>query len=161
MQFQLTIHSLEEMNQFSYLLAKYVTSGQLITLEGDLGAGKTTFTKGFAKGLGIQKVIKSPTYTLIREYTDGKYPLYHMDMYRLEEIGGGDLGIEEYLQGDGIVIIEWAKFIEEELPIERMTIEIDRMNTVEEGRIVRVSSNDQSANRTLEKFYNEWMMTNE
>ncbi|WP_054769531.1 MULTISPECIES: tRNA (adenosine(37)-N6)-threonylcarbamoyltransferase complex ATPase subunit type 1 TsaE [Lentilactobacillus] len=97
-------------------LAPYLQPQDLILLDGDLGAGKTTFTKGLAKGLGITKPIKSPTFTIIREYQDGRIPLYHMDVYRLEEGGGDDLGLEEYFNGDGVNVVEWSKFVADELP---------------------------------------------
>ena len=105
-------------------LAQLLEPKDVILLEGNLGAGKTTFTKGLAKGLGIDTVIKSPTYTLIREYTKGRLPLYHMDVYRLEDVGGDELGFEEYLYGNGVSVIEWAKFIEEELPDAYLTIRL-------------------------------------
>lgn len=105
-------------------LAKFLEPGDLILLEGNLGAGKTTFTKGLAEGLGISKVIKSPTYTIIREYLEGRLPLYHMDVYRLEETGAMDLGLEEYFEGDGVSIVEWATFIPEDLPQEYLQIKL-------------------------------------
>ncbi|MBP1044006.1 tRNA (adenosine(37)-N6)-threonylcarbamoyltransferase complex ATPase subunit type 1 TsaE [Vagococcus sp. BWB3-3] len=90
-------------------------SGDCLVLTGELGAGKTTFTKGLARGLGIEQMVKSPTYTIVREYRKGRVPLFHMDVYRLEE-GAADLGLDEYFEGDGVTIIEWGKLIEEELP---------------------------------------------
>ncbi|MBT2731963.1 tRNA (adenosine(37)-N6)-threonylcarbamoyltransferase complex ATPase subunit type 1 TsaE [Carnobacterium sp. ISL-102] len=105
-------------------LAELLEPGDLILLEGDLGAGKTTFTKGLAEGLRISKVVKSPTYTIIREYLEGRLPLYHMDVYRLEETGAMDLGLEEYFEGDGVSIVEWATFIPEDLPQEYLQIKL-------------------------------------
>lgn len=113
-----------ETKELAAKLAKWLEPGDLILLEGDLGAGKTTFTKGLATGLGIKRIIKSPTYTIIREYLDGRLPLYHMDVYRLEETGGTDLGLEEYFEGDGVSIVEWAKFIPEDLPTEYLQIKL-------------------------------------
>lgn len=106
-------------------LAQYLAAGDVILLEGDLGAGKTTFTKGLAEGLGITRVIKSPTYTLIREYKDGRLPLYHMDVYRLEETGGMDLGLEEYFEGEGVSVVEWATFIPEDIPEQHLEIHLE------------------------------------
>lgn len=103
-------------------LAAYLAPQDLILLDGDLGAGKTTFTKGLAKGLGITRPIKSPTFTIIREYQDGRIPLYHMDVYRLEEGGGDDLGLEEYFNGDGVNVVEWSKFVADELPDDYLRI---------------------------------------
>ena len=95
-----------------------------LTLEGDLGAGKTTFTKGLAKGLGINRNVNSPTFNIIKEY-QGRIPLYHMDVYRLES-GGDDIGLDDYLFGDGVCVIEWASRIEDLLPMERLDIKIFR-----------------------------------
>ena len=103
-------------------LGRLAKRKDLYLLEGELGAGKTTFTKGLAKGLDIDHMIKSPTYTLIREYTKGRMPLYHMDVYRLEEGGGEEMGLEEYFYGDGLTVVEWATFIKEELPNEFLKI---------------------------------------
>lgn len=121
---QIKAHNEEETKKVAAELAKLLEPGDIILLEGNLGAGKTTFTKGLAEGLGITKVIKSPTYTIIREYLEGRLPLYHMDVYRLEETGGTDLGLEEYFEGDGVSIVEWATFIPEDLPQEYLQIKL-------------------------------------
>ncbi|MFA5408167.1 MAG: tRNA (adenosine(37)-N6)-threonylcarbamoyltransferase complex ATPase subunit type 1 TsaE [Bacilli bacterium] len=95
----------------------------VICLEGDLGSGKTVFTKGLAASLGIEEVITSPTFNIIKEYTTGEMPLYHMDVYRLN----GDvstLGLEEYYNKGGIVVIEWSDTIQEFLPEERLEVKI-------------------------------------
>lgn len=101
---------------FAQKLAAQVQAGDIICLEGNLGAGKTTFTKYFAKALGIDQAIKSPTYTIIREYEDNDIPLYHMDAYRLEEKGSDSVGLEDYLNGEGVTIIEWPQFVVQDLP---------------------------------------------
>ena len=82
--FKLTTYSEDETKEIAEKLASFLNRGDVLTLEGDLGAGKTTFTKGIAKGLNIRENISSPTFTIIKEYIDGKLPLYHMDVYRLE-----------------------------------------------------------------------------
>lgn len=117
-----TVDSAEQTMQIGEKLAQFLQPQDLILLDGDLGAGKTTFTKGLAKGLGIQRPIKSPTFTIIREYQDGRIPLYHMDVYRLEEGGGDDLGLEEYFNGDGVNVVEWSKFVADELPSKYLRI---------------------------------------
>lgn len=101
-------------------------SGDVLVLDGDLGAGKTTFTKGIAAGLDIPDIIKSPTFTIIHEYQDGRLPLYHMDAYRLENGGAEDLGLEEYFDGDGVCVVEWAEFVEDELPADFLAIHFKR-----------------------------------
>ena len=108
----------------------------VICLIGELGSGKTVFTKGFAAALGIDENITSPTYNIIKEYTSGEKDLYHMDVYRLE----GDiseLGLEEYMKKDGIIIIEWADMIRDELPEERL--EIKFKVTGEEKRTLTIT----------------------
>ncbi|RSK25672.1 tRNA (adenosine(37)-N6)-threonylcarbamoyltransferase complex ATPase subunit type 1 TsaE [Bacillus sp. HMF5848] len=109
-----TTTSPEETMTFSKKLAAYLQPGDVITLEGDLGAGKTTFVKGLAKGLNITRNVNSPTFTIIKEY-QGKMPLYHMDVYRMEE-SDEDLGFEEYFSGSGITVVEWPQFIKDFLP---------------------------------------------
>ncbi|WP_251867438.1 tRNA (adenosine(37)-N6)-threonylcarbamoyltransferase complex ATPase subunit type 1 TsaE [Enterococcus malodoratus] len=86
-----------------------------LVLTGDLGAGKTTLTKGIALGLGIDQMIKSPTYTIIREYQQGHLPLYHMDVYRIES-GADDLGLDDYFEGDGLSVIEWGQQLGDFVP---------------------------------------------
>ena len=115
-------NSTEETLQFSKELAQKLQPGDVITLEGDLGAGKTTFTKGLAVGLDINKNVSSPTFTIIKEY-NGRLPLYHMDVYRLED-SDEDLGFDEYFEGQGVTVVEWAHLIEDQLPKELLQINI-------------------------------------
>ncbi|GAB2552737.1 tRNA (adenosine(37)-N6)-threonylcarbamoyltransferase complex ATPase subunit type 1 TsaE [Gracilibacillus alcaliphilus] len=115
-----------ETKQLAHRLAKLLTPGDVITLEGDLGTGKTTFTKGLGEGLGITRTINSPTFTIVKEYM-GALPFYHMDVYRLEN-SDEDIGFDEYFHSDGITVIEWAQFIEEYLPAERLNIYIERID---------------------------------
>ncbi|NRD77619.1 tRNA (adenosine(37)-N6)-threonylcarbamoyltransferase complex ATPase subunit type 1 TsaE [Bacillus sp. BRMEA1] len=119
-QYEWKTQSSEETSQFAQKLAAHLRPGDVLALEGDLGAGKTTFTKGLAKGLDIKKTVNSPTFTIIKEY-QGRMPLYHMDVYRLED-AYEDLGFEEYFEGEGVTVVEWAHLIEEQLPSERLTI---------------------------------------
>lgn len=113
---------MEETIRLGERLAQLLKPGDVITLEGDLGAGKTTFTKGIAAGLGISQTLSSPTFTIVKEY-EGDLPLYHMDVYRLEH-SEEDLGFDEYFHGDGISVVEWAQFIEDFLPAERLDVKI-------------------------------------
>ena len=106
----------------------------ILTLEGDLGAGKTTFTKGFAKGLDIKRNVNSPTFTIIKEY-QGRLPLYHMDVYRLDG-KVDDLGIEKYYTRGGITIIEWADMIPDYLPENRLDIKIKSSSEIEDKRTI-------------------------
>ena len=124
MTYKIRATSLEQTQDIAYKIGKWVSNGMILTLEGDLGAGKTTFTKGLAKGLGINRNVNSPTFNIIKEY-QGRIPLYHMDVYRLES-GGDDIGLDDYLFGDGVCVIEWASRIEDLLPMERLDIKIFR-----------------------------------
>lgn len=125
----------QDTKKIANTLATLLEPSMTILLEGQLGAGKTTFTKGIAEGLGISRVIKSPTYTLIKEYTDGELPLYHMDLYRLEDAEDEDLGLEEYFYGEGITIVEWGSFMKEDLPDEYLLIEIKVLNDSEQREL--------------------------
>jgi tRNA threonylcarbamoyladenosine biosynthesis protein TsaE len=107
---------------FAERIGLLLEAGDVITLEGDLGAGKTTFTKGIAKGLGITKTVNSPTFTIIKEY-QGSLALYHMDVYRLKD-SEEDLGFDEYFEGDGVTVVEWAHLIEDQLPMEFLQIQL-------------------------------------
>lgn len=116
----------EETRRLANKLAILLQPGDVLTLEGDLGAGKTTFTKGLGAGLGVTRTINSPTFTIVKEYM-GEIPLYHMDVYRLEN-SEEDIGFDEYFNGDGITVVEWARFIEEFLPDQRLQIQIKRVD---------------------------------
>lgn len=103
-------HNVEETYKIAEQVASGLKGGEVILLNGDLGAGKTTFTKGLAKALGVQDTVTSPTFTYVKEY-DGRLKLYHFDMYR---VGDADevyeLGLEEYFYKGGVVVVEWNKF---------------------------------------------------
>ncbi|AIM16790.1 MULTISPECIES: tRNA (adenosine(37)-N6)-threonylcarbamoyltransferase complex ATPase subunit type 1 TsaE [Neobacillus] len=124
-QYEYKTKNSEETAQFAEKLARFLKPGDVIALEGDLGAGKTTFTKGLAKGLEIKRTVNSPTFTIIKEYR-GRLPLYHMDVYRVAD-SMEDLGFDEYFEGDGVTVVEWAHLIEEQLPEELLTIFIYRV----------------------------------
>lgn len=124
--FKWKVDSPEETINFAKQLGEKLQPGDVLTLEGDLGAGKTTFTKGIAKGLGIRRTVNSPTFTIVKEYI-GRIPLYHMDVYRLEN-SDEDIGFDEYFNGDGVSVVEWAKFIEAYLPQHRLEIQLEYLN---------------------------------
>ena len=102
-------------------------AGQIYTLTGDLGVGKTVFTQGLAAGLGITEPVNSPTFTIVQVYDEGRLPLYHFDVYRIGDIEEMDeVGFEEYVMGDGVSLIEWANLIEEILPENRTEVIIEK-----------------------------------
>lgn len=129
---------------FACKMAKKAMPGDIITLKGDLGTGKTVFAKGFAKGLGIKETVNSPTFTLVHEYKSGRIPLYHFDAYRISSPEEMQMaGLEEYLFSEGICLIEWPQVVEELLPGNIVRVEIKktspmdfnkRIITVEEGK---------------------------
>ena len=108
-------------------LGKAAKPGQIYTLNGDLGVGKTVLTQGFAKGLGITEAVNSPTFTIIQEYTEGRLPFYHFDVYRIGDVEEMDeIGYEDYVYGQGVSLIEWANLIEEILPEHYTEIRIEK-----------------------------------
>ena len=108
-------------------LGEKADKGEIICLEGDLGVGKTVFTKGFAEGLNIEENIDSPTFTIVQEYTEGRIPLYHFDVYRIGDISEMDeIGYEDYFFGEGVCLIEWASRIEELIPESAIHIIIEK-----------------------------------
>ncbi|WAA12568.1 tRNA (adenosine(37)-N6)-threonylcarbamoyltransferase complex ATPase subunit type 1 TsaE [Fervidibacillus halotolerans] len=151
MKYEITVNGLEETKHLAKSLAFYLQSGDVIALEGDLGAGKTSFTKGLAEGLDIHQNVNSPTFTIIKEYM-GRLPLYHMDVYRLDD-SEEDLGFDEYFHGDGITVVEWAHKIQEQLPEERLTIEF--YTEGEFQRRIVFSPSGKRYNELCEEFFHE------
>ena len=112
---------------FGEMLGRKAVPGTVYTLTGDLGVGKTVFTQGFAKGLGVTEHVNSPTFTIVQEYEDGRLPFYHFDVYRIGDIEEMDeIGYEDYFYGEGVCLIEWANLIEEILPEKYTEIRIEK-----------------------------------
>ena len=118
-------HSAQETFALGQRIGLEALPGQVYTLIGDLGVGKTVFTQGFAAGLGIEGPVNSPTFTIVQEYREGRLPLYHFDVYRL---GSGeeliDAGAEDYFYGDGVSVVEWADLVMDYLPEDAIVIHI-------------------------------------
>lgn len=146
---ELVINDLEEMETFAKSLGNKVFPGFLLCLEGDLGAGKTTFTKFFGKAMGVEDNINSPTFTIMKIY-EGNYELVHMDVYRLNGIGA-DYDLEEYIYGDGVCVIEWYRHIIESLPQEKLIIEIEIVD--ENKRLLKIEGSDKYG-QIIETFGN-------
>ncbi len=107
----------EETRALGKRLGEMARAGEVYCLSGDLGTGKTVFTQGFAEGLGIRGPVASPTFTIVKEYDDGRLPLYHFDVYRIDDISEmEEIGYDEYFFGEGVCLIEWADLIREILP---------------------------------------------
>ena len=137
MDYKVVTYSEEETIELAQNIESEKFPKMVICLMGDLGTGKTVFTKGFAKAMEIDEEITSPTFNIIKEYTTGELPLYHMDVYRLDG-KVDDLGIEEYYTKKGITIIEWADTIEEFLPKNRLDIKIKSSSEDENKRVITI-----------------------
>ena len=120
-------YSEQETFELGKEIGESAQSGYVFTLEGDLGVGKTIFTKGLAYGLGVREDVVSPTFTIVQEYEDGRLPFYHFDVYRIGDVEEMDeIGYEDYIHGEGVCLIEWANLIEEILPETRIRIVIEK-----------------------------------
>ena len=118
----------EETFQVGKSLGEKAYPGQVITLTGDLGVGKTVFTQGLAKGLGIEEPVNSPTFTIVQVYEGGRLPFYHFDVYRIGDVEEmEEIGFDEYIFGEGVCLIEWANLIEEILPPHYQTVRIEKV----------------------------------
>lgn len=122
MDYKFTSRSVDDTLELAQNIESEKFPGMVICLNGDLGSGKTVFVKGFASALGIKENITSPTFNIVKEYMNGEAPLYHMDVYRIDD--NKDFGVEDYFNRDGICIIEWSELIEDRLPSERLDINI-------------------------------------
>jgi len=135
---EIKLNNLEETNEFGIRLGENLIVGDILCLNGDLGAGKTTLSKSIGLGLGVSEYITSPTFSLINQYS-GRIPVYHFDVYRLENTDElFDLGFDEYFYGGGVCIIEWADKIDKMIPKERIVIDIEKGNNPNE-RILKLS----------------------
>lgn len=118
--------SYKETQELAYKIGSMINEPMVFLLDGDLGAGKTTFTQGLAKGLDITKTVSSPTFTIMKNY-NGRMKLNHIDAYRLESLHQ-DLGLDELIGEDGVTVIEWATYVEELFPEEYLKISVKRLN---------------------------------
>ena len=126
-------NSAKETENIAKAFAKTLKSGDVVCLSGDLGAGKTAFTAGIAKGLGVKDCISSPTFTIVNCY-NGTMPLYHFDVYRISDCDEMyDIGYEEYILGDGVTVIEWAEIIGDILPDNRYEVSIRKNLDIHEN----------------------------
>ena len=122
-EFKFTSRSEEDTLELAQNIESEKFPGMIICLNGELGSGKTMFVKGFAQALGIEETITSPTFNIVKEYLSGELPLYHMDVYRIEETDNS-IGYTDYFNNEGICIIEWSELIQSKLPEERLEVKI-------------------------------------
>lgn len=135
MDYKITSRSIEDTMELAENIESEKFPGMIICLDGELGSGKTVFVKGFAKSLGLEETITSPTFNIVKEYTSGEMPLYHMDVYRLED-GDESIGFNDYFNSDGVSIIEWSELISDILPEERLDIKFKVID--ENTRIIKL-----------------------
>lgn len=140
MDYKITSKSEENTMELAENIESEKFPGMVICLDGELGSGKTIFVKGFAKSLGIDENITSPTFNIVKEYLNGEMPLYHMDVYRLEE-NDSTIGFDDYFSKDGVCIIEWAELIEDFLPEERLDIKFKIID--EDIRVIKLTPHGQ------------------
>ena len=143
-------HNEEELIQWGQRLGKSLQAGDVLVLTGDLGAGKTTFTKGLALGLGISQMIKSPTYTIVREY-EGRLPLYHLDVYRIGD-DPDSIDLDDFLFGEGVTVIEWGELLGENLPEDCLKLSLLKK---EDGRELVFEAKVTRAQELLEGLQND------
>lgn len=125
---KIEINSSTEMQKLGASIANTASPNDLLLLEGDLGAGKTTMAQGIGRALGIRRPVKSPTFTIVREYPEGKLPLFHMDFYRLENDDLSSIDLAGYLTEGGLVVIEWPQLVLNDLPEEYLQLNITRVD---------------------------------
>lgn len=128
--YRFTADNESDTDRLAAALAESLRPGAVLALDGDLGAGKTRFSQALARSLGVTATVNSPTFTIIKEYEGGRLPFYHMDVYRIRLEEAEELGLEEYFEGRGVSVVEWASRIEPLLPPERLDVYIgDRGDT--------------------------------
>lgn len=154
------LSGLDKTEELAKIIGEVALPGDNLVLTGDLGAGKTTLTKGIARGLGIEQIIKSPTYTIIREYDQGRLPLYHMDIYRVAA-SGADLGLDEYFEGDGLSVIEWGNLLEEALPEDYLELILEKSDTDLEYRYVKLQAYGEQSEAFKQRIVEQWRQNNE
>lgn len=151
---EIVLKDINETEKFGIQLGELLKPGDILCLNGDLGAGKTTLTKSIGIGLGVEEYITSPTFALINQYI-GRMPVYHFDVYRLENADElYDLGFDEYFYGNGVCIIEWADKIDRMIPKERITLDIEK-GIGEHSRIIKLTGHgDRYEKLVKEMLYN-------
>lgn len=143
-------HNENELIAIGQKIGRLLQARDVLILSGDLGAGKTTLTKGIAQGLDIRQMIKSPTYTIVREY-EGRLPLYHLDVYRIGE-DPDSIDLDDFLFGDGVTVIEWGELLEDSLPRDYLKIQLVKE---EDGRRILFEAVGQASKDLLQKIESE------
>lgn len=159
---KLEINSAAGMQKLGAALAKTAQPHDLLLLNGDLGAGKTTMTQGLGRELGVRRPVKSPTFTIVREYREAKLPLFHMDFYRLEDDDLSSIDLEGYLAEPGLVVIEWPQLVMADLPDEYLQLTITRVDDSLDStkRVVEFDPHGSRNKEWVESTLNEFKKNN-
>lgn len=144
------VNSASELIAFGELIGRRLRLGDVLILTGDLGTGKTTLTKGLARGLDIEQMIKSPTYTIVREY-EGRLPLYHLDVYRIGD-DPDSIDLDTFLFGDGVTVIEWGELLASHLPQDYVTLSLAVDG---HGRSIDISGQGPRYQELLGEFFHD------
>lgn len=153
---EITLNGVAETRRFAACLAEFLSPGMVLCLTGDLGAGKTTFTQALAGALGVTEPVTSPSFTIVQEYHSGRIPIYHMDVYRVEDAAElDDFGFDEYFAGKALVVVEWAERVEDLLPEQRVHLGFYRCMD-ENRRIVRLTTDTPLSQRAAAWLQGNW-----
>lgn len=153
---EIILNSVEQTRRFAACLAGFLTPGMVLCLTGDLGAGKTTFTQALATALEVTEPVTSPSFTIVHEYHSGKFPLYHMDVYRVQDATElEDFGFDEYFAGKALVVVEWAERVEEMLPESRIHMGLYRCAD-ENQRQLRIAMKTPLEQRAAAWLHQHW-----
>lgn len=148
---EIKLKGLEASKEFGVKLGRLLKSGDIVCLNGDLGAGKTTLSKSIGLALGVEDYITSPTFNLINEY-NGRLTMYHFDVYRLDKVDDlYDLGFDEYFYGDGVCVIEWAEKIEDLIPNNRIVLDIENGEDIDE-RVIKLHGEGSSFQEIIKEL---------
>ncbi|MEC0170575.1 tRNA (adenosine(37)-N6)-threonylcarbamoyltransferase complex ATPase subunit type 1 TsaE [Paenibacillus graminis] len=146
-------YSLDDTEQLAAELAASAEPGMVIGLDGDLGAGKTAFSQSFARHLGVQGIVSSPTFTIIKEY-EGRLPLYHMDVYRISLQEADELGLDEYFYGQGVCLVEWSRIIADLMPPRHLHIAMETSGP--EERLITVTGSGEPYGEVCRALNQKW-----
>jgi len=152
----------KDTDELAARIAALAGPGTVITLDGDLGAGKTRFSQGFARAIGVAHTVNSPTFTIIKEYEGSELPFYHMDVYRLTSSDAESLGLDDYFFGEGVTLVEWSQLIAELLPDDRLEVRIGRatgVDTSDSQRLFTLIPHGEPYGRWCEELHkNGWIV---
>jgi tRNA threonylcarbamoyladenosine biosynthesis protein TsaE len=146
-------YSLQDTEQLAAAIAASSTAGMVIGLDGDLGAGKTAFSQRYARHLGVEGIVNSPTFTIIKEY-EGRLPLYHMDVYRISFEEADELGLDEYFYGQGVCLVEWSSIIADLMPPRHLHIYMETAGP--EERLITVTGTGEPYGELCRALIQKW-----